>query len=174
MYGDYNPFAKENQETSDKRQIERKAKVSKFLDDKDSEEVYRDVALLLNNFVSKCPDYTARLAGQIGSLVENGMKAKDITIRDKEKGIESIEWIIRDKSTWNAKDYVCFGHEFMRAYFPKATPEHCLDSMRIYFDEYVEALKECQDKIIDGDWAVDIVKMNEYFKKLLEYKDGQI
>jgi len=172
MYSSYDPFDKRNQETTAQRMNIRFIKVDEFLCDNDDEEVYRDIIMLLQKFSGKCPDYITKIISEISQLVTISMQTKNKIIRDKEKGIEGIAWMIESKKDWNFKNYVVFGHEFMKAYFPNATSDQCLDYMKKYYDEYVQALKNCKTEIIDSHWAVEIVEMNDYFKKLLENNEN--
>ena len=144
-------------------------KVIEFLSDENENRLYRDVIDLLTAYVDKYPKNVAAINGHIAYLTNTAVQRLNERRHDAVSGIESCIaiWSLKDKDVSDSF-YVCASIRSIMQMFPAATAEYGSQVMVDYFDEFVQRLKGCKDELVDSDWAVNIIKCNDYLKKVLE------
>lgn len=141
--------------------------ICELIDDK--EKCHENVFKLLGYYIQTNPDAIDTLIQAITILTRQALAFKHAQVLLGQKAIENFIGTV-DTSSYQlkSKDFVIWYWAAMKLYFPDGIRGHTNKSEKIFFDKFVECLKQNKDDLVDSEWAKEIVTCNNYLKLLLE------
>lgn len=147
--------------------LERMQKVEEFLKNDRQTDLYLDIVELLRTYAKKVlPQYVGHLVGEIGNIAATTINKANQELKYARNAISDMIDLENIRKT--PERFVAFTISPIMEIFPDAKITGHSQIQKEFFNEFKENLKKYQDRYIDSDWALHVVKCNDYLKKVLE------
>ena len=160
--------------------FKRMKRISTFMNFENKDQLAEDLIVMCQLLVRDHPDKVNKLVNGITDVVDAAIKAKDNKANDLFNGIESAIWVNEDCHkpagiSMDPEQYVLTAWQSVKAYFPDGTCDtpYASTSTKVYFKTFVNCLKQCKDKLVNSEWAVETTGCNAWLKTVLKNSEKE-